>query len=158
MPRGRDRFEGTMHRGRQAGGDRFRLRQWKDAACCRGVTLIELIVVISIIAILMTLLIPMFSQSILKARERTLQTDLNTLNTAIEQYTLDKQKAPQSLDDLKTAGYVDQIPNDPMTGEPNWEVEQDQVLLSIYQQDPGVTGVHSASNATGSTGEPYSSW
>ena len=133
--------------------------QPRQPRSCRGVTLIELIIVISIIAILLAVAIPMFSQSILRARERTLLTDLTTLNTAIEQYTLDKQKAPQALDDLKTAGYLDQIPSDPMTGEPNWEVEQsDDVLLSLDQRDPGITGVHSASNGTASNGEAYSSW
>jgi general secretion pathway protein G len=124
----------------------------------RGFTLLELMVVISIITILMAVAIPMYNQSVLRARERVLRSDLVTLNSLIDEYTLDKQKAPQSLDDLKTAGYLDQIPNDPMTGEPNWEIEQDDVLLSIDQQEAGITGVHSASNAIASNGEAYSTW
>jgi general secretion pathway protein G len=124
----------------------------------RGFTLLELMVVISIIAILLAVAIPMYNQSILRARERVLRSDLLTLNSLIDEYTLDKQKAPQSLDDLRAAGYLDQIPNDPMTGEPNWEIEQDDVLLSIDQQEAGITGVHSASNATASDGEAYSTW
>jgi general secretion pathway protein G len=123
-----------------------------------GFTMIELIVILSIIAILMGIAVPMYNHSILQARERALHADLTTLNRLIVRYTLDKQKAPQSLDDLKTAGYLEKIPDDPMTGEPNWEVEQDEFMLSLQQQDPGITGVHSASNAISSTGEAYSSW
>lgn len=123
-----------------------------------GFTLLELMVVLSIIAIFMSIAIPMYNRSIQRAREEALRSDLRMLNQKIVQYTLDKQKAPQGLDDLKTAGYLDKIPDDPMTGEPNWEVEQDEFVLSPDQQDPGVTGVHSASNAISSEGTPYSSW
>lgn len=115
-------------------------------------------VVIVILMIIMGMAIPMYNQSILHAREKTLRTDLDTLNKLIVEYTRDKQKAPQSLDDLKTAHYLDQIPKDPMTREQNWEVEQDEVLLTVDQQDPGITGVHSASNSIGSNGIAYSQW
>lgn len=124
----------------------------------RGFTMIELLLVISIITIFMAVVIPMYNQSVNRAREKVLRTDLDMLNHLIVQYTLDKQKAPQSLDDLRSAGYLKEIPADPMTREPNWEVEQDEVMLSIAQQDPGITGVHSASNAIGSDGRAYSSW
>jgi general secretion pathway protein G len=130
----------------------------KERKRLHGFTLLELMIVISIITILLSIVIPMCNQSILRARERALRSDLRLLNSMIVDYTLDKQKAPQSLDDLVTAKYVEKVPNDPMTGEPNWEVEQDDVLLTIEQQEPGITGVHSASNTIGSNGEPYSSW
>jgi general secretion pathway protein G len=117
-----------------------------------------LIIVISIIAILLSVAIPTYSRSILGARERALRSDLTELREAIWKYTLDKQKAPQSLDDLRAANYIDKIPDDPMTHEPNWEVAQEDVLLSVEQQDPGIVDVHSASNNTASDGTAYSSW
>lgn len=120
--------------------------------------MIELMVVLSIIIILMGVAVPMFNRSILRAREETLRADLAMLNRQIVQYTIDKQKAPQSLDDLKNAGYIEKIPDDPMTGGPNWEVEQEEVILTPEQQDPGITGVHSASSGTSTEGDSYSTW
>ena len=87
-------------------------------------------VVMSMIAIFLSIAIPTYSHSIVAARERALQSDLDLLRDSIWKYTLDKQKAPQSLDDLKKDNYIDKIPDDPMTHEPNWEVVQDDVLLS----------------------------
>ena len=124
----------------------------------RGFTLLELIVVISIIAIVLAIAIPTYSRSLIAARERALRSDLDLLRTAIWNYTFDKQKAPQSLDDLRSAGYIDKIPDDPMTHEPNWEVEEDEYLLTPEQQDPGLIDVHSASNALSSDGTAYSTW
>ena len=124
----------------------------------RGFTLLELMIVMSVIAILLAIAIPTYSHSIVAARERALRSDLTQLRNAIWRYTFDKQRAPQSLDDLKTAGYIDKIPDDPMTHEPNWEVVEDEVLLSIDQQDPGVSDVHSASSNTASDGTAYNTW
>jgi general secretion pathway protein G len=123
-----------------------------------GFTLIELMIVLSVIAILLAIAIPTYSRSIVASRERALRSDLTQLRTAIWRFTFDKQKAPQSLDDLRAAGYIDKIPDDPMTHEPNWEVVQDEVLLSIDQQEPGVTDVHSASSNTASDGTAYNTW
>ena len=125
----------------------------------RGFTLLELMIVMSVIAILLAIAIPTYSHSIVAARERALRSDLTQLRNAIWRYTFDKQRAPQSLDDLKTTNYIDKIPDDPMTHEPNWEVVQDdEVLLSIDQQDPGVSDVHSASSNTASDGTAYNTW
>lgn len=124
----------------------------------RGFTLLELMIVISIMVILMSIAIPMYQRSVLQSKEAVLRQDLFTLRSVISQYTLDKQKAPQGLDDLVQAGYLREIPKDPMTGEANWEVVQEDVLLSVDQQDPGIDDVHSASNGTATDGTAYSSW
>lgn len=124
----------------------------------RGFTLLELIVVMAIIAILLAIVIPTYSRSLVAARERALHADLDLLRGSIWKYTFDKQKAPQSLDDLRVAGYIAKIPDDPMTHEPNWEVDEDEYLLSPDQQDPGIIDVHSASNAIGTDGTAYSTW
>jgi len=129
-----------------------------DHALSLGFTLMELMIVISIMMILLAVAVPMYNQSIVQARESVLRSNLSTLRNVISQYTLDKQKAPQSLDDLVQAGYLRQIPVDPMTREANWEVVQEDVLMAVDQQDPGITDVHSASNGTASDGTAYSSW
>jgi general secretion pathway protein G len=125
----------------------------------RGFTLIELMIVISLMLILVSISIPAYNQSILRAKESVLKQDLFQLRSLISQYTLDKQKAPQSLEDLVSAGYIKQLPADPMTGQANWEVVQEEdTIMSADQQDPGISDLHSASNATSSDGTAYSSW
>jgi general secretion pathway protein G len=123
-----------------------------------GFTLLEMMIVISIILILMSIALPIYNQSVLRSREAVLRQDLFELRSLISQYTLDKQKAPQSLDDLVTAGYIKTLPRDPTTNESNWEVVQEDVLLAVDQQDPGISDVKSASSATGTDGTAYSSW
>jgi general secretion pathway protein G len=124
----------------------------------RGFTLLELMMVIFIIMILASIAMPVYNQSVVQARESVLRSNLATLRSVISQYTLDKQKAPQSLDDLVTAGYLRQIPVDPMTRQPNWEVVQEDVMMAVDQQEPGITDVHSASTASASDGTAYSTW
>ncbi len=123
-----------------------------------GFTLLEMMIVISIMVILMSIALPIYNQSVVRSREAVLRQDLFELRSLISQYTLDKQKAPQSLDDLVTGGYIKIVPNDPMTNQPNWEVVQEDVLLAVDQQDPGISDVHSASSATGSDGTAYGTW
>jgi general secretion pathway protein G len=125
----------------------------------RGFTLIELMIVISLILILVSISIPAYNQSILRAKESVLKQDLFQLRSLISQYTLDKQKAPQSLDDLVQAGYIKQIPNDPMTGSNStWTVEQEDSLMSVDQQDPGISDVHSGAEQISSDGTAYNTW
>jgi len=125
----------------------------------RGFTLIELMIVISLILILVSISIPVYNTSILRAKESVLKQDLFQMRSLISQYTLDKQKAPQSLDDLVQAGYIKQIPNDPMTGSNStWTVDQEDSLMSVDQQDPGISDVHSGASQLSTDGTAYSTW
>jgi general secretion pathway protein G len=125
----------------------------------RGFTLIELMIVISLILILVSISIPVYNTSILRAKESVLKQDLFQMRSLISQYTLDKQKAPQSLDDLVQAGYIKQIPNDPMTGSNStWTVDQEDSLMSVDQQDPGISDVHSGASEISTDGTAYSTW
>jgi len=139
-------------------GSCARQPRWIRARQQRGFTLLELMIVISIMIILMAVALPVYNQSVVQARESVLRSNLSTLRSVISQYTLDKQKAPQSLDDLVTAGYLRQVPVDPMTRQPNWEVVQEDVMMAVDQQEPGITDVHSASSALASDGTAYSTW
>ena len=123
-----------------------------------GFTMLEMIIVITIIIILMAVAVPNYNRTIIQSRESVLRSNLSTLRSVISQYTLDKQKAPQSLDDLVQAGYLRQIPVDPMTKETNWEVVQEDTLMAVDQQEPGITDLHSASNGTATDGTAYSTW
>src|SRR5208283_2986877 len=125
----------------------------------RGFTLIELMVVISIIVILMSVAIPRYQASILRARETVLRDDLYTLRSVIDQYTLDKQKAPQSLQDLVDAGYLKTIPRDPFTNSrDSWVPITDDSIMSPDQSEPGIIDVHSGSDQSSSEGTAYSTW
>jgi general secretion pathway protein G len=125
----------------------------------RGFTLIELMIVISIILILMGVAIPNYQQSVLHARESVLRQDLRVIRDAIDQYTLDKQKAPQSLQDLVSSNYLKEIPEDPMTGSRDtWEPVQEDTLMAVDQQEPGIDDVHSGSDKTATDGTAYNTW
>ncbi|PYV56596.1 MAG: general secretion pathway protein GspG [Acidobacteria bacterium] len=125
-----------------------------------GFTLIELMIVISMILILVSVSIPAYNQSILRAKESVLKQNLFQLRSLISQYTLDKQKAPQGLDDLVSSGYIKQLPVDPMTGNnSSWTVEQEEdTISSPDQRDSGISDVHSGSTATSTDGTAYNTW
>ena len=123
-----------------------------------GFTLLEMMIVMIIMGILLSIALPIYNQALVRARESVLKNDLFELRKLISQYTLDKQKAPQSLDDLVSGGYIKAIPKDPMTGETNWEVVQEDVLLTVDQQDPGIDDVKSASTAMSTEGTAYNTW
>ena len=125
----------------------------------RGFTLIELMVVISIMLILLTLAMPNYSKSILHAQEAALRSDLQTMRSVIDQYTLDKQKAPTSLQDLVDAGYIKQLPTDPFTkSRESWVPVTDDTLMSPDQTAPGIVDVHSGSDQVSTEGTAYSTW
>ena len=125
----------------------------------RGFTLIEMIIVCAIISILLGIMVPVYKIHILHANEAVLKEDLYHMRTAIDQYTQDKNKAPQDLNDIVTAGYLHAIPKDPFThSAETWQVVQEDALQSIDQTAPGIGDVKSGSSLISSEGTAYSSW
>src|SRR5207302_11053732 len=124
----------------------------------RGFTFVELMVVITIVVILITMAIPIYNRTIIRAKESVLKNNLFTLRTVIDNYTYDKQKAPQALPDLVSEGYLREIPMDPMTGANNWRTIMEQAGQSVSQSEPGIFDVKSGSDKTGLDGTPYAEW
>lgn len=123
-----------------------------------GFTMIEMIIVIAIISILASIAAANYQHSVWRAREAVLRNDLFAMRSSIDQYTLDKQKAPQSLDDLVTAGYIKSMPKDPITNAVDWVTVQEDSLMAIDQTAPGIVDVHSGSSTASTDGTVYSSW
>jgi len=113
----------------------------------------------AIIGVLAVVAVPKFVSAIKAAREAVLKEDLHVLRSAIDSYTMDKQKAPQSLDDLVQDGYLKSIPEDPMThSKDTWVTATSDAMYSLDQTDAGIDDIHSGSEDTGSDGQSYSSW
>lgn len=125
----------------------------------QGFTLLELMIVMAIMALLAAIAIPSYVNNVRHAKEAVLKEDLHTMRQAIDSYTVDKQKAPQSLDDLVQAGYLKAMPVDPITGRSDtWIASQDDTLSTIDQTEPGIDDVHSGAQATASDGSSYNTW
>jgi general secretion pathway protein G len=124
-----------------------------------GFSLLEMMIVITIILILVGMAAARYEKSVLRAKEATLKQDLFIMRNGIQQYTLDKEAGPTSLDDLVQAKYLDKVPTDPITGTKNWHTESEQVLLDPQQTSAGITDVHSSSDQVSPfEGTPYNTW
>src|SRR5579859_2053205 len=124
-----------------------------------GFTLLELMIVISIIFILIGMAVGQYGKTVQRSREAALHTDLQTMREAIDNYTLDRLSPPQSLDDLKNEGYLREVPVDPMTQQKDWVLEYGGTVLTPDQNGSGITDVHSASPQISKfEGTAYSSW
>jgi general secretion pathway protein G len=125
----------------------------------RGYTLVEIIIVLTIISIMVSIAVPMYQKAILRTRETVLRNNLFSIRTVIDEYTYDKQKAPQSLQDLVTEGYLRQVPEDPITGSnQSWKIIMEDALTSVSQTEPGMFDVRSGSDKTSLEGTPYAEW
>lgn len=118
-----------------------------------------MMVVMTIISILVSIAVPLYQKSILRSKESVLRNNLFTLRTVIDEYTYDKQKAPQSLEDLVNDGYLRTVPLDPMTGSSQtWQLVMEDAMSSVNQTEPGIFDVHSGSDKASLEGTPYSEW
>ncbi len=124
----------------------------------RGFTLIELMIVMTIMAILIGMAAIIYDKTVKRAREAVLKEDLQTMRQAIDNYTLDKQQAPQSLDDLVEAHYLREVPNDPVCHQKDWVPHMGDTVLSPDQTSTGVDDVHSGCEGTAMDGTAYTSW
>ena len=139
-----------------SGADDRSLSSGRRARLTRGFTFVELMVVVTIIVIIISMAIPIYNRTILRAKESVLANNLFTLRTCIDNYTYDKQKAPQSLQDLVTEGYLQKIPIDPMTGSnQTWRTIMEDASQSVNQAEPGIFDVKSSSDKIGLDGTPY---
>ncbi len=125
----------------------------------RGYTLIEIMIVMAIIGILVSIAVPIYQKSLIRAKESVLKNNLFTLRTVIDEYTYDKQKAPQQLTDLVNEGYLRTVPMDPMTGNADaWQIVMEDALTSVNQTEPGIFDVRSGSDGKSLDGTAYSEW
>jgi general secretion pathway protein G len=124
----------------------------------RGFTLIELMIVMTVISILMSVAVPMYSKALTRSKETILRQNLTTMRTVIDEYTYDKGKAPQTLDDLVQAGYLRKIPIDPISGSQEWRTIMEDASNSVNQSEPGIFDVRSTTDKMSLEGTPYTEW
>jgi general secretion pathway protein G len=133
---------------RQAAGSR-----WQEV----GFTLLELMIVISIIIILAAITLPQYQKTIMHTRETVLKDDLRKMRSLIDQFAADKGRLPQSLDEIASEGYMREVPTDPFTGQKDWAITTGEDPNSL-QGEQGMTDVHSSSAEISTEGTPYSEW
>jgi general secretion pathway protein G len=124
----------------------------------RGFTLIEMVVVCSLILILLSISLPLYNHAIIRSKEAKLHNNVAVLNELIDRYSLDKGQAPQSLDDLVNSGYIKAIPEDITSATNTWETVAEDPQNCWDPNQCGIGSVHSGSKDTASDGTPYSSW
>jgi len=125
----------------------------------RGFTIIEILIVMTIVSILVSIAVPLYQRSIVRAKESVLKNNLFTIRTVIDEYTFDKKKAPQSLEDLVNEGYLRQVPIDPITGsEQTWVLINEDALTSVDQSEPGLFDVRSGAQGQSLEGTAYGEW
>jgi general secretion pathway protein G len=124
-----------------------------------GFTLIEMMIVMAIIVILIAVAVPFYQKAIIRAKESVLRNNLFALRQSIDEYTFDKQKAPQNLQDLVSAGYLRDVPQDPITQKTDtWKVIMEDAAQAVNSTEPGVFDVRSGSDKTSLDGTPYANW
>ena len=123
-----------------------------------GFTLIELMIVVTIVLILIGMAVANYAKIVRYTREAVLKYDLRTMREMIDHYTVDKETAPQSLEDLRSAGYLREVPVDPVTHSKEWAPKYDRVFLLPDQAGTGIVDVSSKSTATALDGTKYSDW
>jgi general secretion pathway protein G len=125
----------------------------------QGYTLIEMMIVMAIISILVAIAVPLYQKALIRTKESLLKNNLFTMRTVIDEYTFDKKKAPQTLQDLVNGGYLRAVPIDPITGsDSTWRVVMEDALTSVDQTDPGIWDVHSGSDQKSLEGTLYADW
>ncbi len=125
----------------------------------RGFTLIELMIVMSIIVILIAVAVPFYQKSITRAKETVLHNNLFAMRSAIDEYSYDKQKAPQSLQDLVTDGYLREVPKDPIVGNSDsWKIIMEDAGQAVNATEPGIFDVRSSSSQKSLEGTNYADW
>ena len=125
----------------------------------RGFTLIEMMIVMAIIVILIAVAVPFYQKAIIRAKESVLHNNIFALRSAIDEYAYDKQKAPTSLQDLVSAGYLREVPKDPITQRADgWRIIMEDPGQAVSQSEPGIYDIRSGSSLKSLDGTAYSDW